>query len=110
MPGVVTQEIDPWNEEGEVWRRLQVTFPDTIAPHSRVQTYYFDSDTGLQRRLDYSPDVNGNPPLAQYTSEHKDFNGLIVPTRRRVLLRRPDNTAIHERASILLDVTDVALA
>ena len=110
MPGVVTQEIDPWNEEGEVWRRLQVTFPDTIAPHSRVQTYYFDSDTGLQRRLDYCVNVNGDAPVAQYTSEHKDFNGLIVPTRRRVLLRRPDNTAIREHASILLDVTDVALA
>jgi|HubBroStandDraft_1064217.scaffolds.fasta_scaffold01885_2 hypothetical protein len=27
MPGVVTQEIDPWNEDGEVWRRLQVNFP-----------------------------------------------------------------------------------
>jgi hypothetical protein len=36
-----------------------VTFPETIASHSTVQTYYFDSKTGLQRRMDYDVEVNG---------------------------------------------------
>lgn len=109
LPGVQAREIETWSEVGETWRRLEVHFPDTVHTHSRVQTYYFDADTGLQRRVDYSPDVNGNPPVAHYTSEHHDFGGLIVPTRRRVLLRRDDGTAIQESAAILLDVDDVRL-
>jgi hypothetical protein len=64
LPGVQTREIEPWNDAGEALRRLEVTFPDTIASHSRVQTYYFDAATGMQRRVDYSPDVNGRPPAA----------------------------------------------
>ena len=47
--------------------------------------------------------------MAHYTSEHHVFDGLVVPTRRRVLLHREDNTAIQESSAILLDVTDVHL-
>jgi hypothetical protein len=87
LPGVQKREIEPWGEDGETWRRLEVTFPETIASHSKVQTYYFDSKTGLQRRMYYDVEVNGWANVAHYTSEHKAFDGLIVPTRRRVLLR-----------------------
>lgn len=109
LPGVQAREIEPWSEVGETWRRLEVEFPDTVASHSRTQTYYIDADTGLQRRVDYSPDVNGNPLVAHYTTEHRTFGGLVVPTRRRVLLRREDGTAMQESAAILLDVSDVRL-
>jgi hypothetical protein len=109
LPGIDAREIEPWSEVGETWRRLEVEFPDTVASHNRVQTYYFDADTGLQRRVDYAPDVNGSPPVAHYTTEHRDFDGLIVPTRRRVLLRREDNSGIQESAAILLDITNASL-
>jgi len=109
FPGVETREIEPWHEVGETWRRLEVTFPKTIASHSTVQTYYFDADTGLQRRVDYSPDVNGNPPVAQYTSEHRDFDGLAVPTRRRVLLHNQDGIADQMTCHILLDINSAQL-
>jgi hypothetical protein len=108
-PGVETREIEPWSEVGETWRRLQVTFPEDMAVHNRVQTYYFDADTGLQRRIDYSPDVNGNPPVAHYTSEHHEFGGIIIPTRRRVLLRDTEGVANQGSASILLDISQVQL-
>jgi hypothetical protein len=109
LPGVETREIEPWEEDGETWRRLEVTFPDTIASHSKVQTYYFESKTGLQRRMNYDVEVNGWAKVAHYTSEHKDFDGLLVPTRRRVLRRDEQNIAIHDFAAILLDVDDVQL-
>jgi hypothetical protein len=109
LPGVQAREVEPWREVGETWRRLEVEFPAGLASHSRTQTYYIDADTGLQRRIDYSPDVNGNPPVAHYTTEHRTFDGLVVPTRRRVLLRREDGTAIQESAAILLDVSDARL-
>ena len=107
LPGVQTREIDPWDEDGETWRRLEVTFPDSIHSHSTVQTYYFESETGLQRRMDYDVEVNGWAEVAHYTSEHKDFQGLPAPTRRRVLLRDKDNNAIHSFAAILLDLHDL---
>jgi hypothetical protein len=109
LPGMRTREIESWSEVGETWRRLEVAFPDDIAPHSTVQTYYFASDTGLQRRVDYSPDVNGNPLVAHYTSEHHDFGGLIVPTRRRVLIRNEEGVADQSFCAILLDVSEVGL-
>lgn len=109
LPGVKVREVEPWEEDGETWRRLEVTFPDTIASHSTVQTYYFDSVTGLQRRMDYDVEVNGWAEVAHYTSEHKDFDGLVAPTRRRVLLRDKDNVGLHNFAAILLDVDDVRL-
>lgn len=107
LPGVHTREIDPWDEDGEQWRRLEVTFPDSIHSHSKIQTYYFDAETGLQRRMDYDVEVNGWAEVAHYTSEHKDFRGLAAPTRRRVLLRDKENNAIHNFAAILLDLHDL---
>lgn len=55
-PGVETDEIRPWQENGETWRRLKVTFPASIATHSSDQTFYFDRQ-GLLKRHDY--DVAG---------------------------------------------------
>jgi hypothetical protein len=109
LPGVGVREIEPWSEVGETWRRLEVTFPDETATHSTVQTYYFDADTGRQPRMDYSPDVNRNPLVAHYTSEHHDFGGLIVPTRRRVLIRNDGGVADKSFCPILLDVSEVRL-
>ena len=67
LPGIVAHEIDSWTEVGETWRRLEVEFPDTVASHNRVQTYYFDADTGLQRRVGFQnaavvPDQRFKPP------------------------------------------------
>jgi hypothetical protein len=109
LPDVETREIEPWAEDGEIWRRLEVTFPETIASHSTVQTYYFDSKTGLQRRMDYDVEVNGWANVAHYTSEHRAFGEMIVPTRWRVLLRNEQNVADHGSAAILLDVGHVRL-
>jgi hypothetical protein len=34
LPGVTIEEIDPWEEAGEAWRRLKVNFPSHLAvPH-----------------------------------------------------------------------------
>jgi len=90
---VQAHEVEPWQEDGETWRRLHVTFPDTIATHNPEQVFYFDAD-GMQRRMDYAPEVNGSPPTAHYTGDSKTFGGIVVPTRRRVHRR---NVAHHPR-------------
>src|SRR5712691_4115682 len=74
-PGVQAREIEPWQEEGQTWRRLRVTYPPTIATHTPKQTFYYDAD-GMQRRLGYVVQVNGNAVIAHYTDEPKTFGGL----------------------------------
>lgn len=36
-PGFVTEDVGPWHENGEEWRRLKATFPETVASHSVEQ-------------------------------------------------------------------------
>lgn len=104
-PGVVSTEIEPWDEEGQTWRRLQVQFPQTITTHNADQVFYFDADYML-RRLDYQPTVTG-AAIAHYTEEPRSFDGFVFPTRRRVLRRMPDGTANQSVAVITLDIEGV---
>jgi hypothetical protein len=89
--GVRAEEIGPWQENGETWRRLRVSFPDYIATHSPVQTLYFGPDN-LLRRHDYSVDVLGGTSTAHYTADYRTFNGFGFPTRRWAMRRQPDET------------------
>jgi hypothetical protein len=83
--GVTAKEIEPWDEHGETRRRLAVKFPPGIANHNPDQVFYYDERLML-RRMDYSPDVTGNPRVAHYTHDPKTFDGFVFPTRRRVHL------------------------
>jgi hypothetical protein len=107
-PGVQAYEIDPWQEEGQTWRRLHVTFPDTIVTHSQEQTFYYDAD-GMQRRMDYIVDINGSVEIAHYSSDFKTFDGFVFPTHRLVHYRHPDNTADLSFASITIDFQDITV-
>ena len=62
LPGVETEELQPWQENGGAWRRLKVTFPASIATHSAEQTFYFDQQGHLKRH-DYAVDIPEEPPL-----------------------------------------------
>jgi hypothetical protein len=108
QPGVETAEIEPWDEHGESWRRLRVTFPNTIATHTAEQVFYYGSD-GLLRRHDYTVDVNAGAAAAHYTEEHKTFDGLIFPTRRNVYRRHPDGS--HEPSpAIRIDIHEITVS
>jgi hypothetical protein len=111
-PGFELEEIEPWHENGESWRRLQVTFPPDLPTHSPEQVFYFD-DGGLLRRLDYAPEVVSPQlpvPAAHYCYDHKTFSGLSVPTRRRVFRRLDDGSAAQDQAVVELDIEDVTVS
>jgi hypothetical protein len=82
-PGFLCEEIAPWDENGERWRRLKVTFPDCIASHTKTQITHFGDD-GLMRRHDYTVDILGGNPGANYSFDYKDFQGIKMPTTRRI--------------------------
>ena len=106
MDGVATEELEPWRENGEQWRRLKVTFPESIATHNTVQTFYFGPD-GLLRRHDYDADVLGGSPAAHYVHEYREFSGIKVPTKRRVLGRRLDGTPAPDPLIVTIDLSAV---
>ena len=106
LPGVVSEEIEPWNENGETWRRLKVNFPAEVHTHSTEQIFYFDS-SGILRRHDYSVDVIGGSSSANYASEPRSFGGIVFPTRRRVYTTGPDNKPRLDRVGVAIDFHNI---
>jgi len=85
--GFALREGTPLQQGDEVWRSLVATFPPDIPTHSRQQTFYFD-ERGWLRRLDYTAEVIYSwAASSNLCADHKRFSGILVPTRRRVVLR-----------------------
>lgn len=108
-PGFVPEEIEPWDEAGETWRRLKVSFPFNIESHSTQQTFYFDT-SGILKRHDYSVDVMGGTSSANYATEPKVFGGILFPTKRRVYAAGPDNKPLRDRVSVAIDLHSIDAA
>lgn len=110
-PGFTFTELEPWDEDGETWRRLQVAFPEHLTTHSTVQTYYID-DSGLIRRHDYSPDVLGqsNRDSAHYSWAHKEFDGFMFPTKRSVHLTDESGHKVPDPVIVSIEVDEIALS
>jgi len=108
-PGFVAQEIEPWVENGETWRRLRIIFPDSLATHSREQVSYFGPD-GLLRRHDYSVEVLGGARGANYASNYRTFDGLVIPTVRRVYAHGDDGRPIPEPLLVSIDIDHMAFS
>jgi hypothetical protein len=107
-PGFKVQEVEPWHERGERWRVLQVTFPDEYAAHTRTQYSYFGKD-GLLRRHLYTVDVLGGARGANYASEYRSIDGVMLPTRRRVLAYDDARQKIDEPVLVSIDLSDLRL-
>jgi len=108
VDGVETKEVEPWQEGSEVWRRLAVRFPETIPTHCRDQIFYFNSRFHL-RRLDYDPEIFASwARAAHYCSNHTTFDGLLVPTKRKVVPRAPNGHSRPWPTLVWIEVKDVA--
>ncbi|NIK70457.1 MULTISPECIES: hypothetical protein [unclassified Paenibacillus] len=107
-PGFATEELPPVQENGETWRRLKVTFPESIATHSREQITYFGED-GLLRRHDYTVEVSAGATGANYASGYQEVNGILVPTKRRVYPIGPDGQKAAEPLLVSIDMSRIHL-
>jgi len=107
-PGVESEEVEPWQESGETWRRLNVHFPSDIATHSTEQTLYLDRQ-GLLRRQDYNVEIDGTAGAAHYVYDHKEFSGIVFPTKRRVYRRQPDGRSAPKPLIISIDLDRIVL-
>ena len=106
--GFITQEIAPIQVDGESWRRLKVTFPDTVKSHTKEQISCFGAD-GLLRRHDYTVDILGGATGLNYASDYRDVEGVIVPTRRRVYAYEGDYQLVKEPLLVAIDIGEIEL-
>ena len=105
-PGFETEELAAWQEDGEHWRALKVSFPDYIATHTRDQTSYFGPD-GLLRRHQYTVDVLGNAPGLNYAADYRSVSGVMVPTKRRVFAYDGEKQKIPEPLLVAIDIREI---
>lgn len=106
LPGYETRELEPWHEGEEIWRRLEVTFPDYIATHNKVQIFYYD-EKGFQKRHDYAPDIMNHFISTQIVSDYKEYNGIMLPTKRIIYVRNPDDSYQQEPELVHVEVESV---
>jgi hypothetical protein len=107
--GFATEEISSIQVGGETWRRLKVTFPDSVKSHSREQISCFGPD-GLLRRHDYTVDILGGATGLNYASEYRDIDGIIVPTKRRIYAYEGDYQLVKEPLLVAIDMGEISLA
>jgi hypothetical protein len=105
--GFATRELEAHVEGREPWRVLEVTYPDDVPAHTKVQKLYFDDDF-MPRRLDYVTDVLGGV-AAHYCYDHVTIEGLVFPTLRRVVRRTPEGPLLSGRTSFILDYTNLVV-
>ena len=105
-PGFESEEIEPWDEDGERWRRLRVTFPDHIVSHTKTQITHFGPD-GLMRRHDYTVDILGGATGANYTTNYRDCQGLMMPMTRRIYAYDEAMQKVPEPLLVSIDFSDV---
>ncbi|WP_225992738.1 hypothetical protein [Actinomadura rudentiformis] len=107
--GVTITEGDIWPEAGEHWRRLEVGFPPDLHTHSPHQTFHVDA-AGLIRRHDYvAHPVGGWARAAHYCNDHRDFAGLVFPTRRRVVPRGLGGRTLAHPILVAIDIDHIEI-
>lgn len=106
--GFTTEEIPSIQVENETWRRLKVTFPDSVRSHTKEQISCFGPD-GLLRRHDYTVDILGGATGLNYAMEYRDVDGIIVPTKRRVYAYEGDYQLVKEPLLVAIDMDAITL-
>ena len=105
-PGFEAHEIEPWHENGERWRVPQVSFPDGYAAHTRTQYSYFGED-GLLRRHLYTVDVLGGAQGANYATEYRAVDGVMLATRRRVVAYDDARQKVPAPVLVSIDLSEI---
>jgi hypothetical protein len=109
LPGVHTEEVGEWNEDGQIWRRLAVRYPANIATHSAEQMLYVDTD-GLLRRRDYVVDISAGSPAAHYMDDHREFDGIVLPVKRVVYAQDDNGYPMRDMVIVTIDIDDVTVS
>jgi hypothetical protein len=116
QPGFLVRRGEDWRRDNELWRRLEVEYPPGFDSQCPRETFYID-DHGLIRRHDYIPDVFtearlfGRPlKAANFSCRHREVDGLIFPTFRRVMLALPGHRPVPGLTMICAQLSDISVS
>ena len=107
-PGFEVEELETWQENGESWRPLKVTFPPHIVTHTKEQIAFFGEDS-LLRRLEYSVDVLGGDKGLNYPTQYRVFNGIMLPMKRRVYPADAQRQRVIEPVLVAIDLFEISI-
>ena len=103
-PDVKVEELPPWRDRDQLWRRLRAAFPPSAVTQAHTQTFYFD-EARLLRRTDHT--LFGSK-VADYSWAHQEFGGIVVPTLRRTRALAADDTDIARLSLIEVEIFDAS--
>ena len=106
--GFKSEEISSIQVDGETWRRLKVTFPDSVKSHTTEQISCFGPD-GLLRRHDYTVDILGGATGLNYASDYRNVDGIVIPAKRRVYAYEGDYQLVKEPLLVAIDMGEIKL-
>ena len=109
LPGFETKELDPWDEQGQEWQRLQVTWPDVPVGNSRVQTLYVGEDRLIQR-FDYEIDIMDGARGAHLVSDYTEVAGIMVPRQHRIFARDESDQLVPEPLLVSIGLDEIVFA
>jgi hypothetical protein len=108
-PALVIKSGTPYQENGETWSRLDVTFPADFPAHSQQQSFFFD-ENGLLRRHDYYVAIMSKLARgARYIHSYTDVNGFKLPSRIEIKLRGAGNGYAQRPSLGFVDFDDMSL-
>ena len=101
-------KLEPLPQVSELPLRLQVSFPNSLPTHCKKQIFYFDHDY-LLRRLDYTAEVVSRwAHTAHICENYQDFDGLKIPTKRRVLPLLFGSKPLSGPIIVAIDIHDLS--
>ena len=107
--GFQFEKLAPLTADPDSGVRLQVIFPDDLPTHCKRQIFYFDRNY-LLRRLDYTAEVVSRWAHAAHICEdYQSFDGLKVPTKRRVLPLPIGNKPLPGPVIVAIDIHEFEL-
>jgi hypothetical protein len=105
LPVLLQRDDIAWTEIED--GLLEARFPAHLPRHSEVQRFYFDGKTGLLTRNDYTAEVFGSwAQAANVIQEHKEWDGIPYPSRRRVTRRENDGSYRPMPTMIGMEIAD----
>jgi len=90
--------------------RMEAVFPASIPTHSARQVFYFDPETGLLLRHDYTAEVFGSwEKENHYCWDYRDFDGFKIPTRRVAMPRGLGGRPLRVIRIVRIAIDDVRI-
>jgi hypothetical protein len=101
FPNLLLNENNQWIEKQP--GVLEATFPDTIPTHCKTQEFHIDMSSGKLLQHNYTAEVVSSlANAANLVMEHKEENGLIFPSARRITPKSKNGKA--SKMPVLVDI------